>query len=97
MHTSSREYGCFGFVMPEDSGKGADYMQKNAVLLLIFLLCVAFLVSCGKKRTAESEQGQLVRIETEGRYPSVFIVCAFMRIDRPSYLFSMQTVYKTIP
>ena len=48
-------------------------MQKNAVILLIVLLCVAFLVSCGKKQTAEANQGELVRIETEGNFPSVFI------------------------
>lgn len=47
-------------------------MQKNGVILLIVLLCVAFLVSCTKKDTAELKQGELVRIETEGNVPSVF-------------------------
>lgn len=47
-------------------------MQKNGVILLIVLLCVAFLVSCTKKDTAELKQGELVRIETEGSAPSVF-------------------------
>lgn len=47
-------------------------MQKNGVILLIILLCVAFLVSCGKRETAELKKGELVRIETEGELPSVF-------------------------
>lgn len=50
-------------------------MQKNGVILLIILLCVAFLVSCGKRETAELEQGELVRVETEGTMPSVFFCC----------------------
>ena len=49
-------------------------MQKNGVILLIVLLCVAFLVSCTKKDTSEPKQGDLVRIETEGNAPSVFFV-----------------------
>ncbi|MDO4307563.1 MAG: hypothetical protein Q4C77_12065 [Eubacteriales bacterium] len=44
-------------------------MQKNGVILLIILLCVAFLVSCGKRDTAEQKQGELVKIETEGEWP----------------------------
>ncbi len=48
-------------------------MQKNGVILLLILLCVAFLVSCGKKETAEQEQGELVRIETEGLLPQSFV------------------------
>lgn len=47
-------------------------MHKNGVILLIVLLCVAFLVSCTKKDTAEVKQGELVRTETEGNAPSVF-------------------------
>lgn len=47
-------------------------MQRNAVILLLVLLCVAFLVSCGKKKTAESAQGELVRTETGGFVPRFF-------------------------
>lgn len=47
-------------------------MQKKGVILLIVLLCVAFLVSCTKRDRAEVKQGELVRIETEGEIPSVF-------------------------
>ncbi|MDY4000689.1 MAG: hypothetical protein SOY73_16660 [Blautia sp.] len=45
-------------------------MQKNGVILLLVLLCVAFLVSCGKRQSAErTEQSEFVKIETEGSFP----------------------------
>lgn len=47
-------------------------MNKNGWILLLILICVAFLVSCGKKTTAETEKGELVRIEAEGNFPSAF-------------------------
>lgn len=47
-------------------------MQKNGVILLLILLCVAFLVSCGKRETADQKQGELVKIETEGEIPQSF-------------------------
>lgn len=48
-------------------------MQKNGVILLLILLCVAFLVSCGKRETADQKQGELVKIETEGEIPRSFL------------------------
>lgn len=54
---------------PHPSGKEQD-MHKNGVILLLVLLCVAFLVSCGKRQSAErTEQSELVRIETEDCFP----------------------------
>lgn len=47
-------------------------MHKQGMILLLVLLCVAFLVSCGKKQTAELKQGELVKIETEGTIPQSF-------------------------
>ena len=49
-----------------NSRKGADIMRKNGWLLLLVLLCVAFLVSCGKDKNVQEEKGELVRTETEG-------------------------------
>lgn len=43
--------------------KGADIVRKNAWMLLLILICVAFLVSCGKKNTQDTEKGELVRVE----------------------------------
>ena len=41
-------------------------MRKNGWLLLLVLLCVAFVVSCGKEKNVQEEKGELVRTETEG-------------------------------
>lgn len=41
-------------------------MKKSGWILLLVLLCVAFLVSCGKKNPEETEKGELVRLEAVG-------------------------------
>ncbi|MDO4276442.1 MAG: hypothetical protein Q4D16_22490 [Eubacteriales bacterium] len=41
-------------------------MRKNAWMLLLILICVAFLVSCGKKNVQDMEKGELVRVEVVG-------------------------------
>lgn len=48
-------------------------MNRNAWILLLILLCVAFLVSCQKKETADTDKAELVRIEAPGEYPGVFV------------------------
>lgn len=49
-------------------------MRRNGVILLLILICVAFLVSCGKRENADTEKGELVRIEAEGNFPSAFFI-----------------------
>ena len=46
--------------------KGADSMWKKGWILFLLLLCVAFMVSCGKERGKGPEKGELVRIESVG-------------------------------
>lgn len=38
-------------------------MQKKGWILFLILLCVAFLVSCGRKEYTEQERGELVKEE----------------------------------
>lgn len=45
-------------------------MRRNGVILLLILICVACLVSCGKKEHKDTSQGELVRVEAEGAIPS---------------------------
>lgn len=48
-------------------------MRKNGWMLLV-LLCVAFLVSCGKGNQEQTDKGELVRTETEGNFlPSLSV------------------------
>lgn len=54
-------------------------MNRNAWILLLVLICVAFLVSCGKKDPTDAEKAELVRTETPGEYPGVY---SFYFIDR---------------
>lgn len=44
-------------------------MRKNGWILLLILVCVAFLVSCGKKETQSSQMGDLVRSEFYMDFP----------------------------
>ncbi len=46
-------------------------MNKNGWILLLILLCIAFLVSCGKKEVQDRTAGELVRAETGGEIPPV--------------------------
>lgn len=39
-------------------------------MLFLALLCVAFLVSCGKGTAEETEKGELVRAEAVGDFPA---------------------------
>lgn len=41
-------------------------MLKKGWILLVCLLCVAFLMSCGKHTEPDEEKGELVRMEREG-------------------------------
>lgn len=41
-------------------------MRKNGWILFLVLLCVAFLVSCGKQKNIDLENGELVKLEIDG-------------------------------
>ena len=58
-------------------------MYKNGWILLLILLCVAFLVSCGKKEAHGQEMRELVKAETEGNFPLGLFLChrKFRRIS----------------
>ena len=43
-----------------------NYMRKKGWILLLVLLGVAFLMSCGKDTEPDEAKGELVRIEREG-------------------------------
>ena len=45
-------------------GKGC-FMRKKGWILLLVLLCVAFLMSCGKNKEPDEAKGELVRSERE--------------------------------
>ena len=47
-------------------------MKKSGYILFLVLLCVAFLVSCGKRTTEETKMGELVRAEAVGDFPGSF-------------------------
>lgn len=49
-------------------------MKKSGLLLLLVLICVAFLVSCGRKNTEEVNKGELVRLEAVGEIPAAFFL-----------------------
>ena len=55
-------------------------MNRNALILLLVLICVAFLVSCGKKDPTNTEKAELVRTEAPGEYPGAYSFVIF--IDR---------------
>ena len=48
-------------------------MRKKGWILLLVLLCVAFLMSCGKNKEPDEAKGELVRTEQEG-YPMVLFL-----------------------
>ena len=48
-------------------------MKKKGWILLLVLVCVAFLVSCGKKASSDDRQGELVWSQAEDRFPSACI------------------------
>lgn len=58
-------------------------MKKNGVILMLILLCIAFLVSCAKREiTDNSDKGELVRAETLGDFPWVSAFSLEKREDR---------------
>ena len=58
-------------------------MRKKGWILLLVLLCVAFLMSCGKDTEPDEAKGELVKIEREGCPGGVlpFFNCIF-EIDK---------------
>lgn len=53
-------------------------MNRNGWILLLVLLCVAFLVSCGKKHAAiDTERAELVKTETLGEYLPGLLLCIY--------------------
>lgn len=48
-------------------------MKKKGWILLLVLVCVAFLVSCGKKASSDDRQSELVWSQAEDRFPSACI------------------------
>lgn len=46
--------------------------MKNGWIMLMVLICAAFLVSCGKKNTASAERGELVQAEVWEEFPGAF-------------------------
>ena len=51
--------------------ENGDFYEKKRLLLV--LLCVAFLISCGKDTEPDEAKGELVRTEQEG-YPMVLFL-----------------------
>ena len=49
-------------------------MRKRGWILLLVLLCVAFLMSCGKDTEPDEAKGELVRIEREGYQDGVLLL-----------------------
>ena len=51
-------------------------MVKRGWILLLILLCVAFLISCGKSTEPDEAKGEFVKTEREGNlngYPFFFV------------------------
>lgn len=51
-------------------------MVKRGWILLLILLCVAFLISCGKSTEPDEAKGEFVKTEREGNlngYPFFFL------------------------
>ena len=53
-------------------------MRKKGWILLLVLLGVAFLMSCGKDTEPDEAKGELVRIEREGCQAGILL---FWKID----------------
>lgn len=50
-------------------------MRKKGWILLLVLLGVAFLMSCGKDTEPDEAKGELVRIEREGCQSGILLFC----------------------
>ena len=58
-------------------------MRKRGWILLLVLLCVAFLMSCGKDTEPDEAKGELVRIEREGCQDGVLL---FFSVGEPRFV-----------
>ena len=56
--------------------------MKRGWLLLIVLLCVAFLISCGKKTEPDETKGELVKIEREADPGRASLFLFFVAISK---------------
>nr|WP_295307287.1 hypothetical protein [uncultured Blautia sp.] len=54
-------------------------MRKKGWILLLVLLCVAFLMSCGNDTEPDEAKGELVRIEREGCQDGVLLLLCGQR------------------
>ena len=52
-------------------------MRKKGWILLLVLLGVAFLMSCGKDMEPDEAKGELVRIEREGCQSGILLFCVW--------------------
>ena len=49
--------------------------MRNGWIMLMVLICVAFLVSCGKKENAVTQRGELVQAEVREIFPGLSLFC----------------------
>ena len=54
-------------------------MRKKGWILLLVLLGVAFLMSCGKDMEPDEAKGELVRIEREGCQSGILLFCFIVK------------------
>lgn len=50
--------------------------MRTGWIMLIVLLCAAFLISCGKKEDGTTQRGELVRAEVWEIFPGTFACLA---------------------
>ena len=61
-------------------------MRKKGWILLLVLLGVAFLMSCGKDTEPDEAKGELVRIEREGCQAGVLLIKKKKQLAITDYL-----------
>lgn len=62
--------------------------MRNGWIMLLVLICVAFLVSCGKKSETASEKGELVQVEVREDIPGLsFFGAPLSRIRNRLFLY----------
>ena len=57
-------------------------MRKRGWILLLVLLCVAFLISCGKDTEPDEAKGELVRSEREENLSGTLLFFVLRRISK---------------
>ena len=62
-------------------------MRKKGWILLLVLLGVAFLMSCGKDMEPDEAKGELVRIEREGCQAGILL---FFELENRLVLYRLQ-------